>query len=208
MWSFSNPGDKILFLLKFYEVRISKWNIYLWSTIGPAFLTRPRCLLFRPIGLSLGRILKLLFSLLAFRSFENICFWNRLFKGVTQQLIEFFTRLTDNCCLACCLGYVEDTEAVGVHPFISETAFLVLTMFFFIDILWRIEFDRQMLITNHIFSSEVWKRRSYKHWQGSCIGLKPLWPNPCCVLIIVAGTIRHGSCKKLYTDYFFSSNRE
>ena len=26
-WLFSNPGDKILFLLKFYEARISEWNI-------------------------------------------------------------------------------------------------------------------------------------------------------------------------------------
>ena len=25
---FSNPGDKILFLLKFYDVRNSEWNLY------------------------------------------------------------------------------------------------------------------------------------------------------------------------------------
>jgi hypothetical protein len=27
VWLFSNPGDKILFLLKFNEARISEWNI-------------------------------------------------------------------------------------------------------------------------------------------------------------------------------------
>ena len=30
VWLFSNPGDKFLFLLKFYEVRISEWNILFW----------------------------------------------------------------------------------------------------------------------------------------------------------------------------------
>ena len=28
VWLFSNPGDKILFLLKFNEARISEWNIH------------------------------------------------------------------------------------------------------------------------------------------------------------------------------------
>ena len=28
VWLLSNPGDKILFLLKFYEARVSEWNIY------------------------------------------------------------------------------------------------------------------------------------------------------------------------------------
>ena len=27
VWLFSNPGDKILFLLKFYEARILEWNV-------------------------------------------------------------------------------------------------------------------------------------------------------------------------------------
>ena len=27
VWLFANPGDKILFLLKFNEARISEWNI-------------------------------------------------------------------------------------------------------------------------------------------------------------------------------------
>ena len=27
VWLFSNPGDKILFFLKFNEARISEWNI-------------------------------------------------------------------------------------------------------------------------------------------------------------------------------------
>ena len=27
VWLFSNPGDKILFLLKYNEARISEWNI-------------------------------------------------------------------------------------------------------------------------------------------------------------------------------------
>ena len=30
VWLFSNPEDKILFLLKFNEARISKWNIYIF----------------------------------------------------------------------------------------------------------------------------------------------------------------------------------
>ena len=33
VWFLSNPGDKILFLLKFIEARISEWNIFLsWKT--------------------------------------------------------------------------------------------------------------------------------------------------------------------------------
>ena len=28
VWLFSNPGDKILFLLKFNEARISEWNVH------------------------------------------------------------------------------------------------------------------------------------------------------------------------------------
>ena len=28
VWLFSNPGDKIVFLLKFYEARISEWNLF------------------------------------------------------------------------------------------------------------------------------------------------------------------------------------
>ena len=28
VWLFSNPGDKILFLLRFYKVRILEWKIY------------------------------------------------------------------------------------------------------------------------------------------------------------------------------------
>ena len=27
VWLFFNPGDKLLFLMKFYEARISEWNI-------------------------------------------------------------------------------------------------------------------------------------------------------------------------------------
>ena len=27
VWLFSNPGDKILFMLKFNEARISEWNV-------------------------------------------------------------------------------------------------------------------------------------------------------------------------------------
>ena len=29
VWLFSNPGDNILFLLKFDEARISEWNVYI-----------------------------------------------------------------------------------------------------------------------------------------------------------------------------------
>ena len=29
VWLFSNPGDKILFLLKFNEAKISEWNLYI-----------------------------------------------------------------------------------------------------------------------------------------------------------------------------------
>ena len=45
VWLFFNPGDTILFLLKFYEARISEWNIYKtlqkdsWVLFGVAFST-------------------------------------------------------------------------------------------------------------------------------------------------------------------------
>ena len=32
VWLFSNPGDKILFLLEFHEARISEWNVSLSRT--------------------------------------------------------------------------------------------------------------------------------------------------------------------------------
>ena len=32
VWLFFNPGDKILLLLKFYEARISEWNICFHNT--------------------------------------------------------------------------------------------------------------------------------------------------------------------------------
>ena len=31
LWLFSNTGDNILFMLKFYEARISEWNVIVWD---------------------------------------------------------------------------------------------------------------------------------------------------------------------------------
>ena len=36
---FSNPGDKLLFLLKFYGARISEWNITIWAFINNCHCT-------------------------------------------------------------------------------------------------------------------------------------------------------------------------
>ena len=33
VWLFSNPGDKIIFLLKFIEARISEWNICILAAL-------------------------------------------------------------------------------------------------------------------------------------------------------------------------------
>ena len=75
------------------------YSYFPWSPICPSFLTRPSCLLSRLIGMhalasSVGRILKLPLSLLAFRQFQHIFFLNRLFKGVLQLRIEFLMRMT------------------------------------------------------------------------------------------------------------------
>ena len=42
VWLFSNPGDKILFLLKFSEARISEWNTHPMKDIATYRLNRPK----------------------------------------------------------------------------------------------------------------------------------------------------------------------
>ena len=37
VWLLYNPGDKILFLLKFNEARISEWNIYINNVINSTY---------------------------------------------------------------------------------------------------------------------------------------------------------------------------
>ena len=64
---------------------------FLWSTIFPCSLTRPSCLLSRPIcqhalALSVCNILNFALSLLASRQFQIYIFLNRLFKGGPQRL--------------------------------------------------------------------------------------------------------------------------
>ena len=80
-------------------VAISTTKMEVWN--HSSSLTRPNCLLFRLIILhalvpSLGRILKLLLSMIAFRQY--FFFLNRLYKAVTQWHIEFLTRLTGQFC--------------------------------------------------------------------------------------------------------------
>ena len=72
-----------------------------WSTICPSSLTLPSCFLSRRVGLhalapSMGRILKMSLSLLAFRQFQNIFLCGRkwFLKAAPMRRVELLPRLT------------------------------------------------------------------------------------------------------------------